>query len=187
MMRLHEIARLALLALALGIVHASCDEDAPTPPTATATPAKPVATDARALERSRERWAKVEKSDLIASYEFLAPEMKSQQTLQAYIQRMGNSRYENMRVMEVTGKKGDEIFLRIGGLWTSVHPMAKKVKLEPGQSMTQEVEFFEMWRWLGDDWYYARPFRPEEYAEQYPELQPNYQPPAPKQAPATGG
>ncbi len=182
MMRPNELARLALLALALGIVHASCDEDASPPAAVTTAPARPVATDARALERSRDRWSKVEKADLIASYELLAPEMKAQQPLQSYIQRMGNSRYEKMRVMEVAGKTDDQIFLRVGGLWTSVHPMAKRVKLEPGQTLTQDVEYFEMWRWVSDDWYYVRPFRPEEFAEQFPELQPNYQPPAPKSA-----
>jgi hypothetical protein len=183
MTRLNELARLALIALALGLVNTGCDEVAPPPATtAAAAPVKPP-TDERALERSRERWSKVMKPDLIATYEYLTPEMKAQQPLNSYLQRMGNSVYENMRVLEVAGKKGNLIFLRVGGMWTSVHPMAKKVKLEPGQTLTQEVEYIESWQWLGDDWYYARPYRPEEFAEEFPELQPNYQPPAAKPTP----
>jgi hypothetical protein len=180
MTRPNELARLALIALALGLVNTACEKDAGTQAATTAAPVKKTPTDERALERSRDRWSKVMKPDLIATYEFLTPEMKAQQPLQSYLQRMGNSVYENMRVHEVAGKKGDLIFLRVGGLWTSVHPMAKRVKLEPGQTLTQDVEFIESWEWLGDDWYYARPYRPEEFAEQFPELQPNYQPPAAK-------
>jgi hypothetical protein len=183
MTRLNELARLALLTLALGLVNTSCDEVAPPAATTTAAPVVKTPTDERALERSRERWSKVMKPDLIATYEYLTPEMKAQQPLNSYLQRMSNSVYEDMRVLEIAGKKDNLIFLRVGGKWTSVHPMAKKVKLEPGQSLTQEVEFVESWQWIGDDWYYARPYRPEEFVEEFPELQPNYQPPAAKPKP----
>lgn len=175
MKRTLDITRLALLALALGVVVPSCDEDAP--PAKPAAPAQPAAakrepTAAAALERARQYWANAEKGDWIATYDFLSPELQREQPVASYLQRKANHIYKNMRVIEVVAQKDDQIFLRVGGLWTPNHPEVKKVKLEPGQTLTQDVEMIEIWRWVGDQWCLLRPLRPEEFLEQFPELQP---------------
>lgn len=177
MKRTLDITRLALLALGLGLVAPSCDEDAPAPKPAQPAATKPAAvkrepTAAAALERARQYWASAEKGDWIATYDYLAPEIQREQPVAGYLQRKQYHIYKNMKVMEVVAQKDDQIFLRTSGLWTPNHPEVKKVKLEPGQTLTQDIEMIEIWRWVGDQWCLMRPLRPEEFLEQFPDLQP---------------
>ncbi len=189
MKRTLDITRLALLALALGVVLPACDEDAPpAQPPAAAQTAKSAAvkrepTAEAALARARAYWAAAEKADWIATYDFLAPEFQREQPVAVYLQQKVNHIYKNMRVLEVVARKDDQIFLRISGLWTPNNPEVKRVKLEPGQTLTQDVEMIEIWRWVGDQWCRLKPLRPEEFLEQFPDLQPKSDAP-PTTAPA---
>jgi len=177
MKRTLDLTRLALLALALGVVVPACDGTAPPAkpqdPAAVAPAAvvKREPTGEAALARARAYWASAEKGDWIAAYDYLSPEFQRQQPAALYLQSRANHIYKNMRVLEVIGQKDDLIFLRITGLWTPNHPETKRVKLEPGQTLTQDVEMIEVWKWVGDQWFLQRPLRPEEFLEEYPDLQ----------------
>lgn len=163
----------AAFALVLAAIAPACDQAAPTPPAPTAS--KPVAkrepTQAGALERSRQYWSHASKGDWIAAYDFLAPELQAQQPLAAYLQGKQYHVYEGMRVIEVVAQKDDQVFVRVGGRWTPTHPETKRVKLEPGQTLTQDVELIELWRWMSDEWRLVRPLRPDEFLEEYPDFQ----------------
>lgn len=179
MKRTFDLTRLALLALGLGLVAPSCDSGtqaaAPGATTSAAVtppaPAKRTPTPEDALRRSREYWAAAEKADWVATYDYLSPELQKEQPLANFLERKKQHIYKNMRVHEVVAQKDDQIFLRVGGLWTPNHPEVKKVKLEPGQTLTQDVEMIEIWRWVGEEWRLQRPLRPEEFLELYPDLQ----------------
>lgn len=178
MKRTPATARLALLAL--GFLAASCTHEAPAPqPQVAKAPAvKREPTPAAALERARQYWAAGEKGDWIATYDMLAPELQRDQPAAAYLQRKANHIYRNMRVTEVVAQKDDKIFLRVLGQWTPNHPKVKEIKLEPGQTLTQDVEMIEIWRWVNDQWCLSRPLRVDEFLEQFPDLQPKSAPPA---------
>ncbi|MBK9129525.1 MAG: hypothetical protein IPM13_17320 [Phycisphaerales bacterium] len=171
MKRTLDTARLALLALGLGILAPACDKDAPPAQPAPAPAVKREPTQAAALERSRQFWASAEKGDWIATYDLLAPELQREQPAAVYLDRKKNHIYKNMRVLEVVAQKDEQIFLRVAGQWTPNHPKVREVKLEPGQTLTQDIEMIEVWRWVGDQWCLLRPLRPEEFLEQYPDLQ----------------
>ncbi len=135
----------------------------------TATPIAP--TQQRLLQRSQERWSKVEnQKDLVAAYEFLAPEVKREQSLGTFMGRMQKHRYENPKIEEVVAIKDDLAYVRVGVRWTSLDPLAKKVKLEPGQTMTQEFSMIETWRFVEGDWSYVRPQNDRDFFEDHPEL-----------------
>lgn len=182
MNRTHDFTRLALLALGLALVAPACDEDAN--PGAQSTPApvaaKPQPTAAAALERARQFWASADKGDWIATYDFLTPETKEQQPIGAYLQTKANFDYEQLRVEEVVAQTDTHIFIRVSGLWTPLHPAAKRVKLEPGQSLTSAFEMIDIWRWSDSGWLAERRLRPEEFLEEFPDLGPNA--PAPSDA-----
>jgi len=168
-------SRVVLLALASALSFSGCDEAAD-PARALAQPAaasaaQPARTHATALERARQYWASAEKGDWVATYDLLAPELQREQPVAVYLQQKRNHLYANMRVIEVVAEKDDLIFLRVAGQWTPNGPEARRVQLEPGQGLTQELEWFQVWRWVGDQWCYLRPLRPEEFLEQYPDLQ----------------
>src|SRR5205085_10661656 len=103
--------------------------------------------------------------------DLLAPDVQREQPVAQFLQRKNFHVYKDMRVTEVVAHKDDQISLRVRGRWTPQHPEVKRVKLEPGQTLTQDVEMIEIWRWIGGDWYLQRPMRAEEFLEQFPELQ----------------
>src|SRR5262245_6136635 len=153
MKRSHVLVPPAVLALVLAAIAPACDQSAPAPTTPAAKPvAKREPTQAGALERSRAYWSHAMKPDWIAAYDFLAPELQAQQPLAQYLQGKQYHEYKNMRVVEVVAQKDDQVFIRVGGLWTPTHPETKRVKLEPGQTLTQDVELIELWRWIDQEW-----------------------------------
>lgn len=174
MPRTHAPLHLALLALGLSSLGSSCNQTAPPAP----TPAQPVVvkkepTDAAVMERSRRFWANAEKGDWIANYDMLCAEIQREQAPTLYLQGKNHHIYEKMRVVEVIAHKDDLVFVRVQGLWTPNHPMTKQVELKPGETLTQDVELIEMWRWENSEWKYVRPLRAEDFLEQFPELQPS--------------
>ncbi len=127
-------------------------------------------TQERVLARMTDRWQKVVKADWIQAYDFLSPEQKRQMPISQYLQNKQNHRYENARVGEVLLCDGKDAFVKVTVLWTPQHPRVKEVKLEPGQTLTQEVEMYESWRWAEGDWTYVRAQRPDEFFQDHPEM-----------------
>jgi hypothetical protein len=150
---------------------------APQPP---APVAKPEPTEAAALERSRAYWANAQKGDWIPNYEMLAPELRQRQPIGAWLQGKAHHIYEGMRPVEAITRQGERIFLRVQGRWTPDHPMARQVVLEPGQSLTQEIEIVEVWLWNGAEWQLEMPLGADEFLEKFPDLAKAVQAPASK-------
>ncbi len=168
-------ARLALALLA-GTLCPACDKEAPPesakPAAAVQAPTAPKhePTEARLLERVRERWARAEAGDWVAAFEYQGAEVRKELGLAQYLAKAQHHTYNNVRVLEVLALQGDVGYVRVGGLWTPTHPQLKRVKLEPGQTLTQDIEIIETWRFADGDWFLMRPDRPEEFFEEHPEL-----------------
>lgn len=162
-----------LLTAALSFATVACE---PTPtevvvvPAVPAKPPAPEPTAARAMQRSQARWEKGMKGDWIAAYDFLVPEGKREQPLARFLGSMQMHKYENMKVLEVIDVKDGTAYLRVGGLWTPLAPELARVKLEPGQTLTQELQMIEIWRWVEGDWCFVRPQRDTEFFAEHPEL-----------------
>jgi len=112
----------------------------------------------------------VTKPDLIAAYDFYVPEAKREQSLAGFMARMEVHKYEDARVLEVVGLKDNLAYLRVSTLWTPVHEMAKKVKLQPGESLTERISMIETWRFVGGDWCYLKPDDETDFFQQHPEF-----------------
>lgn len=120
-------------------------------------------------ERSRARWAAVCRGDWIAAYEFQTAEQKLM-PLARYLQGKDHHVYANPaveRVIEV-GKSDGYLVVRV--VWTPIHPELQRAKLEPGQSLTEELRMIETWRWEGEEWGYVRAQRPDDFDRDHPEL-----------------
>ncbi|MFO1010159.1 MAG: hypothetical protein U1F29_08870 [Planctomycetota bacterium] len=154
-------------------VFTACDvkpsQAAPNTAAVTAPP-KPEPTQERLLARANERWQKVIQADWIQAYDYLSPDQKRQVPIGQYLQNKQNHRYENPRLGEVLRCDGKDAFLKVTVLWTPQHPKVREVKLEPGQTLTQEVEMYESWRWAEGDWTYVRAQRPDEFFQEHSEL-----------------
>lgn len=140
------------------------------PANAAPKPKMPEQNAARVAERSQARWNAGMKGDWIAAYDFLVPEGKRTQPLANFLAGMANHKYENMKVIEVIAVNGDKAYVRSGGLWTPLSPELAKVKREPGQTFTQEIQMIESWRWVDNDWSFVRPQRDTEFFAEHPEL-----------------
>jgi hypothetical protein len=185
MKRIHTLA-LALTLAPLFAVTSGCDpkEEAPKP---AAVPAAPVIqpTVERALSRSQERWNHGVKNEWVAAYDYFAPEAKKEVPLANYLSGMQVHRYENMRSTDVLAIQGDKAYVRVTGLWTAVGPQVQRVKLEPGQTLTQEIVMIETWRFVDGDWCFVRPERDTDFFEKHPDLlKQTKQEPAPTPPPA---
>lgn len=164
------------LALSATLLTPACDRQTahaqPIAAATTAAPAAPVVqpTNERIIERSTERWSKIGKGDWIAAYDYLSPEQKKANAIGTYLQNKAHHKYENAQVLNVLQNDGKTGILRVTCMWTPVHELIKTVKLEPGQSLTQEVEMYETWRWAEGDWTYMRAQRPDDFFQEHPEL-----------------
>ena len=162
------------LVLALAFSSSACDThgNEPVAPTQaqTVTPPAIQPTAERAALRSKERWEKGCKADWVPVYDYLAPEVKREMTLARFLGNMQLHRYDNMKVEEVVAVQKDKAYVRVAGLWTPQGPDGARVKLEPGQTLTQELKMIETWRWVDGDWSYVRPQRDTDFFAEHPDL-----------------
>ncbi len=175
-------AALALALVSVFTVSSGCDpKEEPRPQVPVAAPViQPTAE--RALLRAQERWNKGVKGDWVAVYDFHAPEVKREQGLPQFLNGMQMHRYENMRAIEVIAVEGDKAYVRTSGLWTPQGPQVARVKLEPGQTLTQEITMIENWRFVDGDWCYLRPERDTDFFAAHPDLLKKSTEPAPAPA-----
>jgi hypothetical protein len=172
----HATTIAVFLAATLALTISACGHDSGAAAKTSQTAAAPVVpppigpTAERAVQRSQERWAKVTKGDLIAAYDFYVPEAKREQSLASFLTRMQVHKYEDARVVEVVGLKDNLAYLRVSTLWTPMHERAQKVKLEPGESLTQRISMIETWRFVDGDWCYLKPDVESDFFQSHPEL-----------------
>lgn len=171
---MNKLTPVFAFALALGALTLApgCDQRPAVVQTVSAAPAAPVLqpTNERVAARALARWENIAKADWIAAYEYLSPEQKKATPIGMYLQNKSHHKYENPTVQNVLQNDGKNAIIRITCLWTPVHELIKTVKLEPGQTLTQEVEMYESWRWADGDWTYMRAQRPEDFFQEHPEL-----------------
>ncbi len=166
-----------LAALVLGvcvIALQGCDQKDDPKQVQAATPASPKRepTEARVLERARARWDAMAKGDWIQVYDFCAPEYKKSVSLSSFLPGKEKHKYENPVVdglLKFDATK-HEALVRSHVLWTPQHAELKRVKLEPGQTLTQEVPMVETWRWAKDDWVFVEQKGTDKFFEEHPEL-----------------
>jgi hypothetical protein len=132
--------------------------------------AKPQPTKARLIERSKARWASVSKADWIAAYDFVTPEQKQQLPLAQFLPGKDLHEYANPQVHEVLRIEGEKGYVRASAVWTPHHPQLAQVKLEPGQTLTQELKMIETWVWVDGDWMYFSAEGDTEFLEKHPEF-----------------
>lgn len=172
---MNQLNSVFAFALALGALTLApgCDQrPALAQTTAAVAPAAPVLqpTNERLQERAAARWENITRADWIAAYEYLSPDQKKVTPIGTYLQNKSHHKYENPKVQSVLQNDGKNAILRMTCLWTPVHELIKTVKLEPGQTLTQDVEMYETWRWADGDWTYVRAQRPEDFFHEHPEL-----------------
>lgn len=126
-------------------------------------------TQERLVARVSARWAHIVKEDWIQAYDFQTPQVKAAAALSQYLMNKSNHKYANPRVSEVLRCADGDAAVKVTALWTPQHPKLKHVELEPGQSLTQEIELIESWRWVEGEWGYVRAQRPEEFFRDHPE------------------
>ena len=137
---------------------------------ASSAPDKAAPTTERLVQRSGDRWKRIAKQEWIEAYDFLTPDQKKAVSVSQYIQGKSNHEYANPRVGDVLKKEKDQAYLRVSALWTPHHPQLAKVKLEPGQSLTEDIDMIETWRFVGGDWYYVRAQNEEDFFQHHPDL-----------------
>lgn len=120
--------------------------------------------------RVRQRLEAVEGRDLVAAHSYCTPSVRRDQPLGQYLQRMELHRYERCALVEVVAVEGQEAFVRTAALWTPNHPKVREVKLEPGQTLSQEIEILETWRFEEGDWGFVKQERAEEFFAARPDL-----------------
>src|SRR5262249_27350743 len=137
---------------------------------AVAAPPKHEPTNARLLERANVRWAAIMKADWVSVHDLLTPELKHDAPLAQYLAQTQFHTYQNAKVAEVLAIEKDMGYVRSSSLWTPTHPDLARVKLDPGQTLTQELKVIETWRWVGGDWCYSKMELETEFFQQHPEF-----------------
>ncbi len=165
-------SRSALTLLAgLVLVFSGCNPQTGPASTQTAQArAKPEQTEARLIERSKARWATVSKSDWIAAYDFLTPEQKQQVPLSQFLPGKDLHEYANPQIHKVLKIDGEKGYVQASAVWTPHHPQLDSVKLEPGQTLTQELKMVETWVWVDGDWMYFSAEGDTEFLGKNPDL-----------------
>jgi len=166
--------RIFLLILPLAV--AACAPDAGNSHAAQTQPVAPAVaktpTDEGLLARARTRWAAIDKEDWIEAYNFISPDVRKVNPISKYLQGKENHRYDNPVVESVFSK--DEAkgvaYVRSRVLWTPQHPQLKTLKLDPGQTLTEEVPIVESWKWIQNDWYFVEQEGADKFFEAHPEL-----------------
>lgn len=146
------------------VVHAAAS-------TAVSAPKAAPRPDADSLRaRSLARWESICRKDWIAAYDFQTQEQKAL-PLVKYLQGKDHHEYANPAIEDVIAIDGDNGYLWARVVWTPVHPEVKRVKLEPGQTLTEEIRMVESWRWDGTDWGYVRAQRGDEFFKEFPQFE----------------
>lgn len=129
-------------------------------------------TQARLLERARARWDAMAKAEWIQVYDFCSPELKKTVALSNFLSGKEKHKYENPvvdGVLQLDPVK-QQALVRSHVLWTPMHAELKRVKLDPGQTLTQEVPMVETWRWEKDEWVFVEQEGTDKFFEKHPEL-----------------
>lgn len=160
---------LLLPLLALGSCFGESKPATPDPKPVQNAAAQP--TEEQLLARARARWAAIDKEDWIDAYNFITPEVRKVNPLARYLQGKENHRYDNPVVESIVGRdeKQGTVMLRSRVLWTPQHPQVKQVKLEPGQTLTEEVPIVETWKWNQTDWFFVEQEGADKFFEAHPE------------------
>jgi len=161
---------LLTLPLALAACAPSGNESKAAPVAPVAAPKTP--TDEGLLARARARWGLIDTEDWIGAYNFITPEVRKANPIGKYLQGKENHRYDNPVVESILSKdesKG-QAYVRSRVVWTPQHPQIKTLKLEPGQSLTEEVPIVETWKWHKDDWYFVEQEGADKFFEEHPQL-----------------
>ena len=175
---MHRSELLRALLLTAGTL-ASATACNPSSNTATPTSASPAAAVAKAvpqptherlLERSAQRWKHICAKEWVEAYDFLTPEQKRILSVAQFLQGKDSHNYANARPLEVLSQVDDMAYVRSFAIWTPSHPSLAKVKLEPGQTLTQELEMMETWRWVDGDWGFVKAERPSDFYSEHPDL-----------------
>jgi hypothetical protein len=134
----------------------------------TAVRAEP--TNAALIERASARMNLIASGDWISAYDYTAQDARKVLKLQDFLAKKDSHRYEKPKVEEVLRNDGTIGFVRLTMLWTPTDRRLKDVELEPGQSLTQEIEMYQTWSWSGSEWMYVRGQGPREFFEEHREL-----------------
>lgn len=131
-------------------------------------PAEP--SEARLRQRSEARWHEVARANWIGAYDFIPADRKQTTPLGLFLKGKENHQYRDPVVRDVVGIDDHYGYLRTTAVWTPRHPQVAAVRLEPGQTLTQEITLIEIWRWADGDWMYLRAQQPDEFFREHPEL-----------------
>lgn len=127
-------------------------------------------TPERLRARSVARWTVIARGDWIDAYTYLTPEQQRGVTIAQFLSGKNFHTYANPSVDRVVAVEETRGYLAVRALWTPQHPDLQRVKLEPGQSLTEELRMIETWRWSGDDWYFVDAAREGEFFAAHPAL-----------------
>lgn len=173
-LRLSSLVLVSCVAFAACGKHDALPNTPPAPATANASTSSPTPTnsptDERLRARAQERMDLIAKGDWLAAYEFQSPEGRRILTLQDFLAKKDTHRYEKPHAHDVLRNDGKLAFIRVTALWTPTHQLLKNVKLEPGQSLTQEVELYQTWVWADGDWAYSRGQSPDDFFADHRDL-----------------
>ncbi|MFO1010161.1 MAG: hypothetical protein U1F29_08880 [Planctomycetota bacterium] len=119
--------------------------------------------------RSRARWEAVCRGDWIAAYDFQTAEQKHVPLAQ-FLQGKDHHVYANPAIERVISVGRTDAYLLVRVVWTPTHPELQRVRLQPGETLTEEIRLVETWRWEGSEWGFVRGERVEEFYAAHPEL-----------------
>ena len=185
------LTRLFLIgALAAGA--AACSETGAAPPVGAKADAKPSAavanapapTAERLTERVHAMWAKKTAAQWVEVYDMIAPQMRKRMPISQFLSGKEYHTYANPVLHEVIQLDPDGSWVRVSAIWTPRHPQIQKA-LQPGESVTQEVESVETWLWTDGDWYYVESASIDDFVEKHPDVL-KKQPAASPAAPGAG-
>jgi len=124
----------------------------------------------RLRTRALTRWTVVARGDWIDAYTYLTPEQQRGVTVAQFLSGKNFHTYASPSVDRIVAVEDSYGYVATRALWTPQHPDLQRVKLEPGQSLTEELHMIETWRWAGDDWYFVEAAREGEFFAAHPAL-----------------
>lgn len=122
------------------------------------------------VERSKARWNLIAQKNWIEAYAFSAPEIQKNVSLAQYLAGKNTHEYTDPKVGEVLRIQKDQGYVRVTVAWTPHHPDLQKVKLEPGQSLTETIDMIETWHFTDGDWSYVKAQNEEDFFHAHADL-----------------